>query len=829
MADWLDEALQFVEASPMHVLLHPAVATILIGVAYYLAARLGLLLQVQPENIAVFWPASGLAAGVLIALGRPYRASVGIGVMAATVVANFVHGATWATAVAFGLCNTIECLLVAALIERFYEKRFQIDTLSNFSGFVVTAALATTVAALPAALALQYVVGVPKDLMTLWGVWLASDLLGIVTVTPLIIALPSVLREPPSRRSILEGVLLLSLVGAGAAFVYRFDAGLGISSGATPSALLLPFLLLLAARAHPIFSAVGSFVIAYVIVSTVPHGFGPFGDPTRPTSDRVAAAQLAMMTMSLSALALAALLAQQRRTASALHASEQRLRIASTAAGLGVFEWRSEGDTAVWENDRMYEIFERTRWQGAIGADEFFERHVHPDDRDTVNAAAERGIQSGQLRVECRLQLSGGASKHIEIIGALDRDPGGALRGMIGVVIDITQRKRSAEALLEADRRKDEFLAVLGHELRNGLTPLRASVDLLDKADADPARIARVRRLVDEQVRYLMRLVSDLLDVSRISHGRFEIHKIRFDLREAIGSAVEMCRPAIEARRHELRFDLPIMPLPVDGDGTRLAQAIANLLTNAAKYTDAGGSLQIAAAIEDDEVAVRVRDNGIGIAPDFLPRIFDPFEQSADARVRADGGLGIGLMLVRQIAEMHGGSIEARSDGRGRGSEFVLRLPLVQAPLAIDEKLDDGTTRHIASNRAAGPKRILVVDDHAGIREALVELMRLEGHVVDSASDGPDALATAATFGPDVVLLDMRLPGMGGEEVAQKLRGEPALRDALVIGLTGEARLDAPGSTPPSGIDHILVKPASVADIEALMRAPRRQRARENA
>ena len=340
---------------------------------------------------------------------------------------------------------------------------------------------------------------------------------------------------------------------------------------------------------------------------------------------------------------------------------------------------------------------------------------------------------------------------------------------------DITDRKRleeaanrHAEELVEADRRKDEFLAMLGHELRNPLAPIRNALQLvrLGRLETRP-EVRDAHDIIERQVENLVRLVDDLLDVGRITSGKIQLQKERIDLAAVVARAVEGARPLIDARRHTLEVNLPEVPVPVEADPVRLAQVLWNLLNNAAKYTPDGGRITLTVE-RGDEAVVRVRDTGMGIAPEMLPRVFDLFTQVERTLDRAEGGLGIGLTLVRRLTEMHGGTVAAPSEGQGQGSEFVVRLPVLP-----DEAPAAGPGKPAAEERRVAPasgRRILVVDDNRDSAESLAMLLRLFGNDVRTAQDGRLALEVAAAYRPDVVLLDIGLPGLDGLEVCRRLR-----------------------------------------------------------
>jgi signal transduction histidine kinase len=353
-------------------------------------------------------------------------------------------------------------------------------------------------------------------------------------------------------------------------------------------------------------------------------------------------------------------------------------------------------------------------------------------------------------------------------------------------------------ALREADQRKDNFLAILGHELRNPLAPIRAAVEILKRRGPDDPALVRMRDVIDRQAQHMSRLVDDLLDVSRITRGKINLKPEPTDLSAVARRALEISLPAIEARRHEVVLDLPDEPQWVNGDAVRLAQVIGNLLNNAVKYTPEGGRIELAVAADGDAARVTVRDNGIGIDPEYLDHVFELFGQVQYPRPHGHDGLGIGLALVRSLIEMHEGRVEARSGGTGRGSEFTVRLPR----LAAHAGAADATAAVLLTGH-----RILVVDDHADCRESLAAMLTLDGNEVETAEDGAAALAAAARFEPEIVLLDIRMPIMDGYEAARRLRGEPCGRDAILIALTGWGQEEHRRLSQFAGFDAHMTKP----------------------
>jgi PAS domain S-box-containing protein len=373
----------------------------------------------------------------------------------------------------------------------------------------------------------------------------------------------------------------------------------------------------------------------------------------------------------------------------------------------------------------------------------------------------------------------------------------------------------------ETDRRKDEFLAMLAHELRNPLAPIRSSLQILKMPRVDPVTAERTREMMERQVHHLVRLVDDLLDVSRVMRGNVELRKQQVELATVIAGAVESTQALVEALGHELTIQLPTESLTVEADPIRLTQVFGNLLTNAAKYTDSNGRIALTAQREGDQAVVRLRDTGIGIAPDMLPRIFDLFVQAEHASTRTHGGLGIGLTLVKNLVEMHGGTIEAHSAGLGKGSEFVVRLPLLgkdEGGRMRDESAEGAGAVHPSSfiPHPSG-RRVLVVDDNVDVADSLAVLLRLQGHDVRVAHDGPTALQIAKEYRPELVFLDIGMPVMDGYEVARRMRQEPGLEKVRLAALTGWGQQEDRRRTAEAGFDLHLVKPVEPRVLEELL------------
>ncbi|MBY0231001.1 MAG: PAS domain S-box protein [Gemmataceae bacterium] len=390
------------------------------------------------------------------------------------------------------------------------------------------------------------------------------------------------------------------------------------------------------------------------------------------------------------------------------------------------------------------------------------------------------------------------------------RDAEGRLVGILGLAQDISARKRAEEALRESDRRKDEFIALLAHELRNPLAPLRNGLRILRLADGDADAAAQARGMMERQLGHMVRLIDDLLDVSRISQHKMELRRSRVSLADVVASAVETARPALDAAGHELALLLPPEPVLLDADLTRLAQVFANLLTNSAKYTPPGGSVRLEAERRGGEAVVSVSDTGIGIPAESLPRIFELFSQVDRSIERETGGLGIGLALVKGLVGMHGGTVTAASAGPGRGSTFTVVLPALPR--------EEEAVAPPAPEPAAGPlRRILVVDDHRDAALSLVLMLKLLGNEVRAAHDGLAGTEEAERFRPEVVLMDVGMPRLNGLDATRRIRSQPWGAGMRIIALTGWGQDEDRARSREAGCDGHLVKPVDLPDLERLL------------
>jgi PAS domain S-box-containing protein len=492
---------------------------------------------------------------------------------------------------------------------------------------------------------------------------------------------------------------------------------------------------------------------------------------------------------------------ERRREQETLRQSEERFRLlVEGVKDYAIFMLDPEGRITSWNAGA-----ERTK---GYTAGEIIGRHFstfYPPDARAVDWPAH---ELRVARAEGRYEEEGwrvrkdGTRFWASVVLTPVYDHTGELRGYAKVTRDLTQR-RHVEELQEASRQMGEFIAMLAHELRNPLAPIRNALQVMGLRRLGDPQLEWCRDVLERQVLHLGHLVDDLLDVNRITSGKILLKPEAVDLASVIERAVESSTPLLQQRRHRLEIDLPGTPLVVRADPTRLSQVFLNLLNNAAKYTPEGGVVRIGASAEGEHAVVRVRDNGVGIASDLLPKIFDLFVQGSRTLDRSEGGLGIGLTLVREIVRLHGGRVAVSSPGPMLGSEFAVSLALLRTGAAEPQKNGENRKEHAAPFS----RRVLVVDDNRDSADSMAMLLRATGHEVETAHDGPGALERAPHYLPEYVLLDIGLPGMNGYTVAERLRALPGLRNVKVIAMTGYGQEEDRKRSREAGFDHHLVKP----------------------
>jgi PAS domain S-box-containing protein len=500
---------------------------------------------------------------------------------------------------------------------------------------------------------------------------------------------------------------------------------------------------------------------------------------------------------------------ERARAEAALRQSEERFRSL-------VEPWAQ----AVWETDEAgiaigavptWEEYTGQSIEESIG--EGWAAVVHPDDRDDTVRRWREALRTGTpLTSEFRTRTTDGRWRWTNARCVPVRDAEGRVRKWFGMNIDITDRRQAEESLKEANRAKDEFLAILAHELRNPLAPLVNGLELLKPGHADHRTLEQARAMMARQVGQLVRLTDDLLDVSRISRGKVRLRRELVTLEDVVQQAVETSRPWIEASGNTLDVHLPAQPITLDGDATRLSQVFSNLLNNAAKYSAAGGHIELSAAREQQQVVIRVRDTGVGIPPDMLQHVFGMFTQVDRSLEKAQGGLGVGLSLAKGLVELHGGSIAAHSEGPGRGSEFVVRLPTHEA--AASEALRQPPEVRATSSAR---RRVLIVDDNEDAATSVAMLLKVMNCDARVAHSGFEALSIAPEFRPELVLLDLGMPKLNGYDTCRRLRCEPWGRSCRIVALTGWSKNEHDCRAEDAGFDDHLVKPADRATLAELL------------
>lgn len=769
--------------------------TLGVALLYVACAKLGLALAVTAAEVSAVWPPTGFALAAVVLLGR--RAVPGI--LLGAFVANAAVGEPLWVAGGIAAGNTLEAIAAAAILAR---SRFD-ASLARLRDVVSLLAAVAIGPCVSATIGVAFLVAGGLHPLTaapaLWPVWWIGDALGGLVITPLIVVWSRGDRRGHGGR--LERAFVIGgiIVAAGVVFSLppKFPAAY----------MVYPFLIWAALRLGPAYTTTASLLANAIAVTGTLIGHGPFAG-AGPEHGLVLV-QCFMAVGATTALILAAIAAQSRAAHERADRSEQRLRMTMAAARVGVWEWNILTGDILWSE--ALEPLHGMPQGGFAGTYEAYRKTIHPDDVERVEALIAKSIETrAPYEAEFRLLGADGVLRWTSARGVVVEDDQGRAARMMGVGVDITHLKQLEEELRLQHRRKDEFLAMLGHELRNPLAAIVHAVDLLWSSDAN--EIDHARGVIRRQTRSMSRLIDELLDISRISHGQITLERRRVSLAEVLSAGAEVWQHLVSQKRQRLTIDAPKSAMWIDGDATRLTQVFANLVHNAAKFTPDGGSIDIAVAREDGTAVVTVRDDGHGMTPEVLAHAFELFVQGPPSLDRQEGGLGLGLTLVRRLVEMHGGSVEAKSGGPRRGSEIVVRLPIADAKESAAVE-----PRAVREDAAVRARRVLVVEDNADARDMLVLLLKRAGHEVRAAADGLSALAAAESFVPEIVLLDIGLPGLDGYGVARQLRSSPRTADALLVAMTGYGQEDDRERALAAGFDHHLLKPAEPDAVLALV------------
>ena len=509
---------------------------------------------------------------------------------------------------------------------------------------------------------------------------------------------------------------------------------------------------------------------------------------------------------------------QLQDTVQGLRDSQGRLQLATQVSGIGVFEWDIQNDRFTGENPEAYRIFGRKPDDPKLSLADFITRHLHPDDAVRVQGQLRQAMRPGErFHVVFRNRRLEDDWRWLEVAGSFVFDGDQPIQ-LVGVAADISERKeledslrKMAADLSEADHRKDEFLATLAHELRNPLAPIRNGIELLKRSDGDLTQSMGVIGVMERQMKHMVRLVDDLIDVSRITRNKLELRKQPVDLAQVLRTAIESSQPLIAEKGHRLEVSLPPKPVMLDADATRLVQVFSNLLNNSVKYTDAGGRITVQARRHGAEAQVVISDNGSGIPVTMLSKVFDMFTQLDSSLERTQGGLGIGLSMVKRLVELHGGTISIQSDGVGKGTQAEVRLPVSLAPEPLP------WTMKAERAKPQQRRRILVADDNRDAADSLSQLLAIMGNEVRTAYDGVAAVDLASQIQPDVVMLDIGMPRMNGREACRRIRELPGMAAIVMIAVTGWGQEEDRLLSQEAGFDLHLTKPIDPAAVESLL------------
>jgi signal transduction histidine kinase/integral membrane sensor domain MASE1/ActR/RegA family two-component response regulator len=841
-----------------------------IAAVYYVSAKLGFTLAFVAEQVTTVWPPTGISLAAVLMLG--YR--VWPGVLIGALLANLTTNEPLPVAAAIAAGNTLEALAGAWLLRRLVGFDHALERIRDVLALVVlAAAVSTAVSATVGAVALCLSRIQPWSAFgAIWRDWWLGDAMGDLLAAPALLTWATWRRGrwPAGRRLEAAAALACLLLVVSAVFA----GGVTAAAHHPLEYTIFPLLIGAALRFGQPGTALAILLASTVAISGTVAGYGPFAGGT--THESLVLLQVFNGVMATTALLLGAAMAERatrerRREADyavtqvlaealtlaeaapgilkavceslgwdvgilwTVDAPAQRLRCIAAwhmaPAQTARFEDGSRGlvfgpgvglPGRVWSAARPYGVedvvvdanfpraavalevglhgavgFPILLREEVVGVIEFFSRDIRRPDKDLVQMFATVGGQVGQF---------------------MDREQSAEARARL---LESEKAARAhaeglAADLRRANRAKDEFLAVLGHELRNPLAPLRNALEVLRMRGATDPQTARMHEIMARQVKHLARLVDDLLDVSRITRGRVELRRETTEVATLVAGAAEGLRTLFEERRHRLEITLPESPVILDVDPLRVEQVLANLLANAAKYTPPGGAISLSVEQEAGDAVVRVKDNGIGIPAEMIERVFDLFAQADRLPDTIHQGLGIGLTLVRRLVELHDGRVVARSAGRGQGSEFEVRLPLSAASSERPAAMAPAPRQRA--------RRILVVDDNEDAAESLAVVLRLSGHDVRTARDGPSALESARASAPEVILLDIGLPGMSGYDVARELRSGKRGRP-LVIALTGYGQTEDRRRAQEAGFDLHFVKPLDLARFERALSALDRESA----
>ena len=786
----------------------------------YLGAWAGSLVRIPEIGTAVLFPPYAvLTAALLLAPARTWWVYV-LAAMAGNWWPHHQAEGSASFVLLAELANAARALVAATGVRLLCTRQGPFHMLRDMVVFLVFAAVLGPAVGAFIGAADVMIHQRAADFWLAWQAWLLSNTLTGLTLLPMILIAVgragSWFGGTATRRMIEAGVLLLGLLAVG------YGISSSSSGGSQPSSLYwpLPFLFWAAVRFGPGGTITALSAFTALTIAGAMSGRGPF--VAQSPAENLLQLQFFVIAVSVPVLLLSALVQEHAQTEAALRQSQAHYRSVVEDQTELICRLLPDG-TYTFVNGAYCRYFGLAP-EDLLGLKFFM--FIPPEEHQAaIDFLSRITPEHPQATREHQVLAPGGEVRwqHWTDRGLFDSD--GRLLEYQAVGRDITERKRAEEehrlleaqarveeALREADRRKDEFLAMLAHELRNPLAPIAMALEIMRRGPPGGEQAEWAQGVIGRQMGQMTRLVDDLLDVSRITRGKIRLEMESVDLSSVVAQAVETSRPLVEARGHVLRVSVPPTSPMIRGDFVRLSQVVANLLNNAAKYTEPGGQLELAVSHDDGRAVLAVRDNGIGIPPEILSRVFDLFAQGESPREGTQGGLGIGLTLVKRLVELHGGEVEAQSGGPGTGSEFIVRLPILAASASPRPVHSPG-----APPRDPVPLRVLVVDDNLDSADSLARLLDLWGHTVHTANDGVAALDQAAALAPDAVLLDLGLPGMDGLEVARRLRMKQVGPPLLLVALTGYGRDQDRTRTREAGFDHHFTKPVNIEALRSLL------------
>jgi PAS domain S-box-containing protein len=785
----------------------PIATTAAVAIAYFLAARLSLALLEKPDGVAVFWPAAGIASGVLIVAGTAVRWPVVVGVMAATIWANLLGDRNVWSSIFFAVANAGEAVIVAGLLQRMFGSPFDLNTLRRVIGLFAATIAGTVLSGIVGTMGFVWFHHATASVPTIWLHWFASDALGTLTVAPLLIGLTSLMRNLPSTREVAEGAVALAVVWVFCALLVflpnePWTVELAIIS-------VSPLFVWIAARLPPGFTAAATFLYVIAIVGTTTFAIGIFGGSRWSPVERIQYAQASILAISFSALVLAALFNERRLQGIALLERESRLQQALRAGGVMAFEWDLAADQVHHSQNAALILGLGSRQ--VLSGSELLER-VHPDDRPRVTACV-RGVNpdSPSYSVTFRY-LRGDCDREVwlEQVASAQFDSEGLPVRIGGLTTDITERKRFEEEISRAqklaegaDRAKSIFLAATSHDLRQPLQTLRFLQGVLEQRHPDredQKTIAGIGHSIDT----MSSMLSSLLDINRLETGNLRPSMSDFAVKELFDSvAADIIRPLEEKG---LQWRVVASGLVVRSDKRMLEEMLRNLLSNAIRYTDRGKIL-LGCRRADDKIRIEVWDSGIGIPGDRLPHVFEEYYHDAER-----GGFGLGLAIVRRLGEILGHRVDVRSTP-GKGTGFSIEVPRGRAHIGVSESVPK-------SDVEGKPFRgtVLVIEDETSVRAALNKLLNSRGIGAVGVATLSDAitLIEQQALRPDVVLSDYNLRGqMNGIESIESLRAALAWNVPAIV-MTGDIRSKTIEAVTSYGVS-VLVKPFLVDELIQLI------------